>query len=742
MSINHFPKFDSDSPWSKENEVSLRDYFGVIQRVWWKILILVGVVTLSVALIVSLMPAVYKATATIIFESQTTTILPVDDVYLMNNKNSEEYYKTQYEILKSRPIAERVILSLDLVDKLANRDKSVWLEKLHLQSALDYLSAGWHRLIAALGGATSETDQPINPMNLAVDSYLEKLEIVPVVSTQLVKIRFSASNPELAATIANAHANLYLESNLEAKLLLTKSAENWMAGRLSALKKSLADSEQNLQAYRESEMLIDADGIQHLPALKLDELTMKLINAQQALASIKNTYSQVENWGQNSAARVTAIPAVADVLADPLVQQLKNQLGAAKQKVNELAVRYRPRHPVMVAAQQNLRTIEANLLGQISSVIEGIKKQYEVARANEASIQASIEATKNRYHELGKKASVLDALKQEVDANRNLYMLFATRVKQVTEMSGGQVVNARVIAPAIIPYVPFKPQKALMIGLAFATSLFTGVFLAFVRDAMSNRLTNAVDVECKLGYPLLGVVPMVKNPHHEPRPKLISQRNGDLRERRFLEAIHSLRAGIFLKGKLNKTVMVTSSLSHEGKSNLAINMAKVCGLFERVVLIECDLCRPVMAQELDIDPLKPGLVELVQGTNSIEECLTTHQSYQVITAGQSVNDSKSIIGSPRFDQLLASLATQFDRIILDCPPVLIVSDPEIISTYTDMIIYVVRSDSTPINQVKSGIEKLERVKEQPINIVINGLDVPFASKDRDFRDYYDNSFRL
>lgn len=741
MFTNHIPKFDHDSPWGQENEVSLSDYLGVLKRSWWKILMLACAITLVVAIVVSFMSPLYKATSTIIFEPQGSTVLPIDDVYMANNKNSAEYYQTQYEILKSRPIAEKVITALDLTNKLNSTSRSGWIEKLGLQSVAESFYDGWNDFIQMLGGLSWKAPTPVDPIDLAVDKYLENLEIIPVANTQLVKIRFSSSNPELAATIANVHANTYLQSNLDTKLSMTKSVEEWMVSRLSVLKKNLTDSEQSLQAYREQEMLIDSNGIQHLPVLKLDELTMKLVNAQQLLAAAKTTYSQVEHWGQASAPSVTSIPAVPDILNDPLVQQLKTQLGEARQKATELSVKYRPLHPIMVAAKQNQKSIEANLLTQVRSVIEGIKKQYEVAVTNEAAIQAAIDATKNRYHELGRKSSVLDSLKREAEANRELYMLFATRVKEATEMGTGYALNARLIAPATIPYQPFKPQKTLTITLAFTASLFFGVFFAFVRDALNNRLTNIDDVEHKLGYPLLGVVPLIKSPHYRPQSRLISIPNGNVRERRFLEAIHSLRAGLFLNSKLSKTVMVTSSLSHEGKSNLAINMADVCGSFERVVLVECDLCRPIMARELNINPLTPGLVELVRGTASVEECLSASNSFQVITAGCPVSDSKSVIGSPKFAQILALLATQFDRIILDCPPVLIVSDPEIISTYTDMVIYVVRSDSTPMNLIKSGIDKLERVKEQPINVVVNGSDVSFGSKERDYRDYYDTSFR-
>ncbi|WP_319534181.1 polysaccharide biosynthesis tyrosine autokinase [uncultured Vibrio sp.] len=742
--FNNIPQFEQDTPWSKENQVSLRDYFAVIKRVWWKILLISVIATLLVAFVVSLIPPVYKANATLIFEPEMPRMLSIEQIYIPDSRNNDEFYKTQTEILKSRPIAEEVINKLGLVDVLSSNDSNKFSVGFLVESISGYLSDAreWVMRFFGVVASTAEVEMPVDPMNRAIEKYFENLEIAPVNNTQLVKIKFSSTVPKLAAAVVNTHADVYLESALDAKLSVTKSTEQWMTNRLSTLKGTLEQSEQELQAFREKEKLVDSDGLQHLPTLTLNELTTKLVETQQQLSLTKNAYSQVASWGGNASKTVNSIPSVPEILNDPLIQQLKSQLGIAKQKVRELSVRYRSLHPVMVAARENVKTIEDTLLSQATSVIQGIKTKYEATAANEKSIQEAIEATKNRYHELGRKASALDALKREVDANRELYALFLKRIKETTEMSFADSVNARVIVPAIVPYEPFKPQKALTISMTFAVSLFFGVFISFVRDSMDNRLTNIGDVELKLGYQLLGVVPMLETKQTKQQPALLLNKfsEDDAPERRFIEAMHSLRAGIILSEKPSKTIMVTSSLSSEGKSNLAMNLAYVCSLFERVVLVECDLCRPVVAKGLNIDSRTPGLVELVEGKACLEDGLVEHKNFHVIHAGSSrAQDSKVVIGSSEFKHLLESLASKYDRVILDCPPVLLVSDPEIISTYTDMVVYVVRTGSTQITQIKNGIEKLMRIKDQPIKVVANGFDDPFTSNYKYYSDYYGHS---
>lgn len=740
MFDNNIQQFEQDTPWSRENQVSLRDYFAVLKRSWRRILLLSVIATLLVASVVSFIPPVYKASATIIFEPEAPRMISIEQFYIPENRNNEEYYKTQTEILKSRPLAEETINKLGLIDALSKSDN----DKFGISYVARWISSSlrdarnWVTDFFGVNVSSTQLETTVDPMNRAVEKFFENLEISPVSNTQLVKIKFSSTNPKLAASVVNTHADIYIQSTLDAKVSITKSTEQWMINRLSTLKGTLEQSEKDLQAFREKEQLVDSDGLQHLPSLKLKELTTKLVEIQQQLSATKNAYYQVASWEGGSAKTLNSMPSVPEILSDPLIQQLKNQLGVAKQKVKELSVSYRPLHPLMIAAQDNVKTIEDSLLSQATSVIQGIKTKYEATVANESSIQEAIEATKYRYHELGRKASELGALKREVDTNRELYTLFLKRVKETSSMSYAKSVNVRVIVPAIVPYQSYKPQKALTISIAFAVSLFFGVFISFVRDSMDNRLTNIGDVELKLGYQLLGAVPMLETHQSEQKPIfLLNKMKGDVPERRFIEAMHSLRAGIILSEKPNKTIMVTSSLSHEGKSNLAMNLAYVCGLFERVVLVECDLCRPVMVNELNLDSKTPGLVELIEGKTCLEDCLVEHKNFNVIHAGSSQSqDSKVVIGSTEFKHLLESLASKYDRVILDCPPVLLVSDPEIISVYTDMVVYVIKTGSTQKMQIKSGIEKLQRIKDQPIKVVANGLDDPFNSNHKHYTDYY------
>ncbi|MDX1301623.1 polysaccharide biosynthesis tyrosine autokinase [Photobacterium sp.] len=739
MNISNSPASSPDTPWSRENEVSLRQYLSVVRRSGWRILLSAIAISLIVALLVSVMTPIYQATATVMIESRTAKVISIEEVYTPDS-NSQEYYLTQYEILKSRPLVEQVIGDLDLLNNQQNNVSqssiidsgwSEWITSAGWPKIRDWI-AQWTKIDLEPTDIEKTTDQ----MQFVVIDYLDNLKVKPVKNTQLIDVKFNSPDAELAAAVVNTHVEAYIQSIQEAKFSITQSAEKWLSRRVDSLKNNLEESERKLQAFREKEQLVDVEGLQHLPSLEINELTMKLAEAQRSLSMAKNDYQQVNRRGSVSSGDFDSNPAVLD---DPLVQEFKNQLGAAQQKLTELEKRYGPNHPKMIAAQTNVKTINRNLSRQINSVIQGIKKKYEVAQANESGLKRTIEAAKEQYHTIGRKESELSSLQREVNANRELYNLFYNRLKETAETGYLQSANARIISPAVIPVTPIKPQKMLTIIIAFVLSVIAGVIVAFVRDALDNSLTNIADVELKLKYPLLGVVPLLRN---HRKQQLISYSQNDAKARRFNEAIRSIHTGIAISAmtKPNKTLMITSTVSNEGKTKLAINLAYRCGALESVILIECDMRRPRLSKELKVQENTPGLAELIADTARLEECIVENENIHLITAGGRVADPLKLISSARFKNLLIKLTSQYDRVILDCPPVLPVSDAEVISTNADMVVYVVRAGTTQQSQIKNGLEKLARVKQQQIGIVVNGLDFRKAETYGDYSDYSDDLY--
>ena len=288
--------------------------------------------------------------------------------------------------------------------------------------------------------------------------------MAPVRNTQLVDIHFESADPALAAQLANAHAEAYIDSTLEAKLSITQSAAEWMSSRLDRLKARLEASQEALQAFREREQLVDAGGVNALPEREINELTNRLVEARRQLSESRSNYLQTRGISDTDVSRLGSIPAA---IRDSLVIERRNELAAAEKRVAELRERYGPKHPTMVGAMSDLASARDSLNEAVARVIDGIRQEYEVAQAQVSGLETAIDKARANYLQTGRKESELLELQRAVDANRQLYEMFYNRTRETAETGDLATASARVVSPAVAPEEPAKPNKKLVVALAF-----------------------------------------------------------------------------------------------------------------------------------------------------------------------------------------------------------------------------------------------------------------------------------
>ncbi len=688
-----------------EEEIDLRQYWNVLRRRKWVILGLAVAVTTIAALVVFAIKPVYRATTTVMIESKEANVVSIQDVYGLDTRG-QEYYQTQFEILKSRPLAEKVVTRLQLAttpefakDPAAKPFWSSWL-------------------------SLPEKEEMFGPRDeqaLVVNHYKDLLQVSPVPKTQLVKVSFESHDPEQASAIANAHAQAFIESHLEAKESMSRSASEWMSGRLDELRLKLTAAEGRLQAFKEREHLVDVEGIQGLPARELNELTTKLVDARRDLSQANNAYTQVNQVRGASLDDKLTIPAIK---SDALVQQFRQAHAEADLKVAELSKRYGAQHPKMKAAVSERDAAERALAHQVDSVMEAIRNEHDVARGQAQAIAAAMDTAKSDVQLVGRKDSEYRALLREVETSRQLYDLFYTRISETNESGDLASANARVIEPASVPLQPVKPQKKMVIVLTFVLTLMLAVMLAFLLEMLDNTVKHATDVEQKLGVQLLGLLPLLrkKRKAHES----IGLEFTHIDTPAFGEAIRTVRTGVTLSSldKAQKLIMVTSSVSGEGKTSVSCNLALAFAQVERVLLIDADMRRPSVAKEFGLDRSQSGLSDLCAGTVNATECIVRNNEYKldILTAGMVPPNPQELLGSRRLQSVLANLKENYDRVIIDCPPVLPVSDALLLANLVDMLVYVVKADATSVTQIKSGIQQIKRTPVSIAGVVLNQVD--------------------
>jgi len=710
-----------------EQEFDARQYWSVISRNKWPILGLSGAASLLAALLVFAMTPIYQASVTILIESQQANVVSIEEVYGLDTRN-QQYYKTQFEILNSRPLVENVINALQLAEYPEySADENSQIFQLNWREWLPFALAG-----------QSKPSQP-ELLQEVIKIYYRHLTIEPMRDTQLVNVHFESADPALAASVANSHAQAYIQSILDARIAVTDSAASWMLERLAGLQEKLLDSERRLQAFREQEQLIDVEGLKSLPAREITALNSRLVEVRGELSQARIAYTQAFQGRNVLLEDLSGIPAVLD---DRGVQELQTAEAQAQRKVAELVKRYGPEHTNMVAAQAELTKASENLRNQRRSVAEAIKIKFEAARAEEVELVRALNRAKQQYQTVGRKGSELLALQREADTNRELYDLFYNRLSETTATGGLESAPARIISPAVIPAKPTKPKKALIIGLVFVLSLMVGVTAVFLLEAVNNTIRSAADVEEKLKLPLLGMVPLLKakgKPHGALGNVFFAKAESE-----FNEAIRTIRTGISLDNleHPHKVIIIASSISGEGKSTVALNLAHAFAQLENVLLLDADMRRPSIERALGLPKDKPGLSELLAEKSELAECVFRggKGKVDVMSHGFIPPDPLQLLSSRRLANALLVLRRRYDRIIIDSPPLLPVSDGLVLSKQADAVVFVAKSDATSTRHIKQGLELLAGINARVTGVVVNQLDIRKAAKysDYGYGGYYES----
>jgi len=390
----------------------------------------------------------------------------------------------------------------------------------------------------------------------------------------------------------------------------------------------------------------------------------------------------------------------------------------------------------MQAARSDLGAASASLRSQVEQVVAGIERNYQLAIANENSLQASFDSNRSQIQDISRKEFRLRELQREVDGHRALYDTFMTRLKETAATSDLDSANARVVDKAVVPTGPIKPKKSLIVAIAALLAGFVGVGLTLLLDALSNTFKSTEEVEGRLNVPVLGILPLITKLERKDLARMfISDKN-----KSFSESVRTIRTSVVLSGIDNphKVVVVTSSIPGEGKSTVSANLAFSLGQMEKVLLIDADMRRPTLAKNFEFPVGTPGLANLIAGTANLEECIRTVDGIDILSAGAVPPNPLELLSSPRFVKAMDVLKNKYERIIIDSPPTQAVSDAIVLSTFANSLIYVIKSDATHISLVEKGVGQLLQ-SNAPVNgIVLNQVDIKKAKKHGySYGGYYD-----
>ena len=729
----------------QEEEVDLWEYWRSIRKHIRLIIAIFLVTELATFAFLLTRTPIYTSSSTIRIEREAPEVLESKQQNGEPDNAVDAFYKTQYEMLRSRSLAARVIRDLGLEHNatFTGADK---------RPSLTSAATNWIRSLFQMPGMGLQTpaEGPVagilgaKPTN--INLYLASLSVSPVFNTRLVSIAFSSPDPSLAAEIANVHVREFIRQNYQQHAQTGAEAQHYLEGTLNEIEARVEKSEAALNQYRRQRGIVDfsLDDKNQLVSERIADLNRAVVDAEAARIALGSDVHTIEGNDSDS------LPAVTD---SALIQRLKEESAKLEGEYASLSNQFTLDYPPVAQLHAQLLEAQRREQQEVRKVTQSIKAKYESAVQRENELRREFEHEKDRAMAL-KDASLQDAvLTRDVETSRALYQSVLERIKMLGVASESQMTNITIVDPAELPTVPSRPKKELTLVLTGFLALLAGIGVTFVRVANDRGLKTADEVQSYLQFPNLATVVHFAAPNTvDARPtellptgidennELVVARN-ELASAKGLfsaagEAYRAIRTGILLSRseRSPRTILFSSATGGEGKSVTATNCALMFAqVDERVLLIDADLRRARCHEILGRD-VHPGLTEVLVGLQELDKAIQTTSSKGLffLSAGITPPNPSELLGSHKMRSILAAAASSFDHVLIDSPPILPVSDSVVLSTLVDGVVMVV-SAQTAKNLVRDACARLIYVGSKVLGVVLNNVDSEHRSS---YAQYY------
>lgn len=647
-----------------------------------------------------LLPKQYASTARLEISRETSRVVNIDSVERDTSVGDQEFYQTQYGLLHTQALAERVARDLGVVDDPA------FFRMFGQRDAFE----------GKLGGNTAAARAKRNEM--AGKILLLHVAIAPVRGSSLVDVRAVTPDPTLSQRIADTWSQDFIASNLERRFDASSYARKFLETRLEQLRDKLEASERDAVSYAAQQGIINlpssgdptTGGLSGGRSLVTDDLTS--LNAALDAATAERIEAQAK---LRAAQRPDASNIALQNDAINALRQKRADVAAEYAKVME---QFTPSYPPAKALASQVQSLDAAIAKEEDRVRASLRQSYDSSLGREQALAARVEMLKGALTDLQRRSIQYNIYQRDADTNRELYNAILQRYKEIGVAGGIDNNNVAIVDAAKVPDHPSSPKLLLDVILAMLAGLLAAAAAATVLDQIDEGIAEPAQVQEKLGLPLLGIAPRLKTGHplqalQDPRSKLV-------------EAYLALQANLELSTAQGtpRSLAVISTRPREGKSTTTVALAQsLARAHRKVVLVDADLRAPSIHSVFGISNLV-GVSTFLAGMDEVEKIIqaTDVDGLWVLAAGPQPPNAAELLMGERLPMLITRLKEQFDHVIVDAPPVIGLADAPLVAAAVDSVIYAVETHAAPASSIRFALQRLKTAQARILGAVLTKYD--------------------
>ncbi len=705
-----------------EETNSLRDYLLLLRQYLTPIIIIT-----SVALIVAIVYAItakniYSSTTLLKVQKPSGSILDAPLIPEFQDFGSDRFIANEIEVLKSYTIRERVAKYItDYFNTINQPDSfSIIINDNFLEGEQD--------------------TNKIYPIFELAKMFEKIITIEQKRGLDIVEISVESHAPYEAALLANLYAKAYKEINLdynrEQLVLVREFLENQRASMQTALK----DAENKLKVFQEDKGIIELSEqakalIEQITDMqtKVNEAKLNLTISEKSIAILKKQLADqdpklqayLDNFGneayvktlQEQIARLEVQKDVA-ISSKQNDQNISQILNDYDQKINELKAKLDKKISVF---KQSIFASSPEEVKELTQKLIEEEVKYQGLKSSVNELQTLLSKLEREFNSLPASSIEIARLERERLANEKLYLLVEEKYQEAQINEQATPGNVLIIDEARRATEPSKPNRKLIVLIGLVLGLGFGFSYAFIRNYFDNTIKTPEDIQ-KKNINVLAWIPEIEGLDEKNKDfEFIVYKKPDSIP---AEAFRALRTRLHFSKMANdkiKTILVTSAAPKEGKTTVAVNLAATISLaHKKTIIVDLDLRKPRMHHMFETQKT-PGVTDYLFGDIELEKVIRkSHlENLYYIPAGTIPPNPSEVLASEQLEMLISKLKEQFDTVVLDSPPIVAVTDAEIISKIADATILVVAANLTEIDLMQKAAELLSSNSGSFVGVLLN-----------------------